>query len=307
MWKEWFYFTKGQRIGIITLISIIICVMIVDAILPSLFPKHPQETDLFNQQAKMFLDSLQVESKTNHYSNIGYAKSDDKALLHSKEYLPSPILFQFNPNTLDSIGFVKLGLKPYVASNIIKYRLMGGRFHKPNDFAKIWGVTEDKFTELLPYIQIPVEVVASQQTNEAYASIKKKDIILDLNSADTAQLQQIWGVGKGYAKRIVAYRKRLGGYVSVTQLHEIWGMTSETYAQIFPHFTVNTLLINKIRINKASVERLMYHPYLNFTKAKAIYDFRRNISHINNIEDLKNISELDPATLTKISPYLSFD
>lgn len=306
MWKEWFYFTKGQRIGIITLISIIICVMIVNAILPSLFPKHPQETDLFNQQAKTFFDSLQMESKTNHYSNIGYAKSDDKALLHRKERLPSPILFQFNPNTLDSTGFVKLGLKPHVASNIIKYRLKGGKFHKPNDFAKIWGVTDDKFKELLPYIQIPVEGLP-QLHNKTYANIKKKDIILDLNSADTTQLQQIWGIGNGYAKRIVAYRKRLGGYVSVTQLHEIWGMTSETYAQISPHFTVNALFINKIRINQASVERLMYHPYLNFTKAKAIYDFRRNKSHINNIEDLKTIAELDAATLTKISPYLSFD
>jgi DNA uptake protein ComE-like DNA-binding protein len=306
MWKEWFYFTKGQRIGIIVLLLIIFCLIVADIILPYLFTSSKQSSDLFDQQAKAFLDSLQTLPAKHFPPNSSYQSTwDQYSHTYNKQPLPTPVLSRFNPNELDSAGFVKLGLKPYIASNILKYRTKGGKFHKPEDFAKIWGITPDKFKALLPFIDIPTEVTLVN-TNSFMPKIVKKEIVLELNNTDTTQLQQIRGIGRGYAKRIVAYRNRLGGFCDISQLHEVWGMTPELYAQIAPHFTINVQAITKISVNRASVERLMSHPYLNFTKAKAIYDLRRNKGKLTTIDQLKTLAEFDPSTLAKIAPYISF-
>lgn len=307
MWKEWFYFTKGQRAGILVLLTLILCLVLADIALPYFFPASKQQADLFDQQANAFLDSLQTLPSNRFTANTPYTTTWNKnPRTYEKQPLPKPVLFLFNPNELDSAGFVRLGLKPYMASNILKYRAKGGTFRKPEDFAKVWGVTPDKFKELLPYIHIPAETVAATPP-PAIPKVIKKDIVLELNGADTTQLQQIRGIGSGYAKRIVAYRKRLGGFCNVTQLRELWGMTPELYAQIAPHFTVNPQSITKITVNRASVERLMSHPYLNFTKAKAIYDLRRNKGKLTSSEQLKSLAEIDPSTFSKIEPYLSFE
>ncbi len=305
MWKEWFYFTKGQRIGIIVLLTLIFCLLVVDWALPYFLPDTKQSSDLFDHQAKAFLDSLQTLPTNRFDSYSSYQTTRNQyPKTYEKKVLPTPVLSRFNPNELDSAGFVKLGLKPYIASNILKYRVKGGKFRKTEDFAKVWGITPEKFNELLPYIAIPTEiaVVAPSQPTR----IVKKDVILELNSTDTTQLQQIRGIGSGYAKRIIAYRKRLGGFCNVAQLREVWGMTPEIYAQIAPHFTVNAQAITKIIVNRASVERLMSHPYLNFSKAKAIYELRRNKGKLTSSEQLKTVAEVDPTTLSKIEPYLSF-
>jgi len=306
MWKEWFYFTKGQRVGIMVLLSLIFCLLVVDWALPYLLPDTKQPSDLFDQQAKLFLDSLQTQPTNRMNSHSSFQTTwNQYPKTYEKQVLPTPVLSHFNPNELDSAGFVKLGLKPYMASNILKYRAKGGKFRKPNDFAKVWGVTPEKFNELLPYIDIPTEIAIA--TPNQPQRILKKDIILELNNADTTQLQQIKGIGSGYAKRIIAYRKRLGGFCNIVQLREVWGMNPELYAQIAPHFTVNAQTITKITVNKASVERLMSHPYLNFSKAKAIYELRRNKGKLTNINQLKTLAEMDPTTLSRIEPYLSFE
>jgi DNA uptake protein ComE-like DNA-binding protein len=306
MWKEWFYFTKGQRVGIIVLLSLIFCLLVVIWALPYFFPDAKQSSDLFEHQAKAFLDSLQTLPPNRFDAHSSYQTSwNQYPKTYEKQALPTPVLSRFNPNELDSAGFVKLGLKPYMASNILKYRAKGGKFRKPEDFAKVWGVTPEKFNELLPYINIPTEIAVT--TPSQPPRIVKKDVILELNSTDTTQLKQISGIGSGYAKRIIAYRKRLGGFCNVAQLREVWGMTPELYAQIAPHFTVNPQAITKITVNRASVERLMSHPYLNFSKAKAIYDLRRNKGKLTSSEQLKTVAEMDPSTLSKIEPYLSFE
>lgn len=306
-WKDWFYFTKGQRIGVIVLLVLISLTMLFHWSIRFFIPDNTLSSDLFEQQAKQFLDSLQTlpdafELHRQPYSSVWTHEP------HSKSYpaLPAAVLFQFNPNELDSAGFVKLGLKPYIASNILKYRAKGGKFRKPDDFSKVWGVTPEKLNELLPYIVIPTDAI--EPTASALPSrIAKKDVVLEINSTDTLQLQQISGIGSGYAKRIVAYRNRLGGYVNVAQLAEIWGMTPALFAQISPHFTVNPQLISKIPINRASVERLMSHPYLNFSKAKAIYELRRSKGKLTSIDQLKTLAEMDPSTISKVEPYLSFE
>ena len=132
-------------------------------------------------------------------------------------------------------------------------------------------------------------------------------MLVDLNSADTTLLMQIAGIGRGYAKGIIRFRQQTGGFVSIDQLGEVYGMRQENLERIRPFCKVNTDLVKKIKVNMASVERLKGHPYLNFYQSRAIYELRRKKGKLKNISDLKVLPEFTPESLSKIEPYLNFE
>jgi len=131
--------------------------------------------------------------------------------------------------------------------------------------------------------------------------------MVELNSADTTQLMQVYGIGRGYAKGIVRFRQKTGGFVSVDQLSEVYGMRQENLERIRPFCKVNTDLVKKLNVNSASIERLKGHPYLNFYQSRAIYELRRKKGKLKNINDLKVLSEFSSESLSKIEPYLNFE
>jgi len=308
MWKEFFYFNKGQRIGIIVLILLIVIVQIFTVVLPLFFTSEPNYNQTFIAEVNDFKKSLfsrdsllklqrqkEYESKYKNFSQ----QFDNK-------YNNSYQLFNFDPNSLDSASFVRLGLKSYTASNILKYRSKGGKFRTALDFSKVYGILPQKFKELEPYI-----VIKTLEVSKSDSAIQKKlikpQIIVELNSADTTMLMQIKGIGRGYAKGIVNYRRVLGGFVAVEQLKEIYGMRAENYQRIAPFVKVNSELIQKIKVNICSVERLNSHPYINFYQAKAVYELRRNKGKLKNINELRTVSEIQEEDIKKIQPYLSFE
>jgi DNA uptake protein ComE-like DNA-binding protein len=311
MWKDFFYFSKGQRTGIITLVSLIFATLIGNFVIKYFFPVTEKDGSAFLIEVSAFKKSL-VSRDSLRRADWKRQYAERQRLFESKyenNYKPFEkkkecyTLFSFDPNTIDSASFVKLGLKPFIASNILKYRRKGGKFNTPSDFAKVFGVPPEKFKELEPYIAIS-EV---KSVKNDVAPVKRTDIIVELNSADTTLLMQVKGIGRGYAKGIVRFRQLTGGFVSVDQLSEIYGMRPENLEKIRPFCSVNVALVQKIKINIATVERLKVHPYLNFYKAKAIYELRRSKGKLRDINDLKELAELSAEDLLKIKPYLSFD
>ena len=310
MWKDWFYFSRGQRVGIIVLITLILVAVALNFALPLFFTSDDNTDNDFLNEAKVFqsnlqsLDSIrQIERQRQYeerYANQ-YPRYERKTDKKDENYT----LFTFDPNKADSITFSKLGLKPYTISSIVNYRKKGGVFRTGADFAKIYSITSEKFAELEPYIAIEI----AENTTQNNVIIQKDSVVIfvELNSADTTELMQVRGIGRGYARGIVRFRNETGGFVSVEQLQEIYGMRPENYERIHPFCTVDTNLVQKIRINTASVERLNRHPYLNFQQSKAIYDLRRKKGQIKTIDELKNLKDLPPETLLKIQPYLSFE
>ena len=269
MWKNVFYFSKGQRIGIIVLIVLIIIVLIANFALPLLFSREEMPKNAFLSEVEAFKKTLvwrdsvrqamwqqKYADRYKQYQNYQNPTSAKRELTYS--------LFTFDPNTVDSVGFTRLGLKSYMASNILKYRNKGGKYRTSADFSKVYGITPDKFKELEPYIAIKELSKPKVDTILAPKKAFKQDITVDLNSPDTTLLMQVKGIGRGYAKGIVRFRKETGGFVSVDQLHEIYGMRPENFDKIRPFCTVNTALIQRIKVNIASVERLNAHLYINF-------------------------------------------
>ena len=309
MWKDFFYFSRGQRIGIIVLIVLIVLALIANYTLKYFFPVTEKDGNAFLTEVEAFKkslvsrDSILKEQRQRQYE------------ARYKKYTPFPpypkkipyTLFTFDPNLADSATFVRLGLKPFMASNILKYRDKGGWFKTTADFGKVYGLAPEKYKELEPYIIIHEKKMTRKDSLYLKQKELKRDLVVDLNSADTTLLMQVIGIGRGYANRIVRYRQQTGGFVSVDQLSEIYGMRPENLEKIRPFCKVNTELIHKIKVNVAGVERLKSHPYLNFYQSRAIYELRRRKGKLKNINELKVLPEFNAVSLEKIGPYLSFE
>lgn len=312
MWKNFFYFSKGQRIGIIVLLVLILLTVIAIGLVSNYQPAEHRTAGTYLQEARQFeaslksRDSLRLEAWKSHYQQY-----DKDSNYSHKSYVKKTneyTLFEFDPNTIDSAGFIRLGLKSFVASNILKFRARGGRFETSDRFSKVYGLLPAKYKELEPYIRIVAKPLAkSDSTLVRQQSKKQENFHVELNSADTTELMQVKGIGRGYAKSIVRFRQQTGGFVSVGQLRELYGMTDANFAKISVSCTVNQSLVRKIKVNTATVERLDAHSYLNFYESKAIYEYRRKKGKILSIAELKNIAEIRPETIEKISPYLSFE
>lgn len=128
----------------------------------------------------------------------------------------------------------------------------------------------------------------------------------DLNKADSIDLVQLRGIGPSYARRIIRYREKLGGYANIEQLQEVYGMTEETYRAITPFLSVSSKPYRPLNPNTATLQQLRDHPYLNYYQARAIIDWRTKGHIYTTMDDLHVLSLLDDSTIAKISPYLVF-
>ncbi len=222
--------------------------------------------------------------------------------------------FAFDPNTADSTQLLRLGLRPFIVRNIYKYRAKGGRFRKPGDFARMYGLGKEEYKSLEPYIKISSDYQpASSLISETEKSSTPKDSLrypvklsvgehIALNTADTTMLKRVPGIGSGYARAIVNYRNRLGGYVDVNQLLDIKGIPPEALQYI----VLGNSDVKKLDVNHLSLNQLKQHPYLNFYQARALVESRRLHGPLRSAADLRLISDFTEADIKRLIPYLQF-
>ena len=307
MWKDFFYFTKTERQGIIVLVVLILGVFSIPQLF-SLF-NHPQKVDAaeqekFEKELNEFISSLE-EIKPHRKPNDSSFRSSSKREIR---------LTAFDPNTADSMTFLSLGLPSWMAKNILHYRSKQGRFHHPEDFRKIYGLTEEQYQTLLPYIQIAkssepreprdtVQLLTAQNIQRDTIFKYQPGTIISLNSADTTELKKIPGIGSAIARKIVNYRKRLGAFCRIEQLKEIQ-LKAE---KLRPWFSIDAGQIHRINLNKASLERMTYHPYINFYQAKVIVEYRKKKGSIKSLKQLSLYEEFTPADFERLEPYVCCD
>ena len=222
--------------------------------------------------------------------------------------------FAFDPNTADSTQLLRLGLQPWQVRNIYKYRAAGGVYRKKEDFARLYGLTVRQYRELEPYITIsadyqPAATLFSEEAGEGhqrdtlrYPVKLTEGQTVDLAVADTTALKQVPGIGSYYARRIVDYRQRLGGYVSLAQLDEIEGFPQESKQ----YLTLQTADVRRLNINSATQNELKSHPYINFYQARAITDYRRQYGTISDLQDLRLLPDFPPEAIDRLRPYVEY-
>jgi competence ComEA-like helix-hairpin-helix protein len=160
--------------------------------------------------------------------------------------------------------------------------------------------------------------VSQNEINKAIAGLNRSEppkpatskatpgVIIELNTADSAKLTGLNGIGPSFARRIISYRNRLGGFVKKEQLLEVFGLDSEKYTGLQAQVSVDASKIKKIPVNTVGFDGLSHFPYLTYKQMNAIIRFREQHGEYESTDDLKNIVIMDDATLQKIKPYLTF-
>lgn len=221
----------------------------------------------------------------------------------------------FDPNTADSTQLLSLGLQPYQVRNIYHYRAKGGVYRRPSDFARLYGLTAKQYRELEPYIRISADYLPASEVYAVHDERPKasSDSLrypvklrnserIALNLADTTLLRRVPGIGAYYARRIVAYRQRLGGYAHARQLLEIDDFPEEA----LPFFTVDAGDIQRLDINRLSLSQLKRHPYINYLQARAICDYRRLKGPLASLDQLRLLSAFTADDIERLRPYVRF-
>ena len=302
VWLDnYFGFTKREYNGLLVLMAILLLV----SILPYGYELFDKSIATISTTEETALNKLVIvnQQQKNNYTKI-------RTQIEDNEAASAASLFKFDPNQIDQEQWQKLGLSAKQAQAIINYRNKGGKFYKPADLQKMYTITPQKYQELLPYITIENAEFANKFEKKAFPEktpyVKKEFAIIEINSADTLQLDEIKGIGAAFAKRITKYRERLGGFYKKEQLMEVYGLDSAKFGEIKDQVKINPVHIKKIDINTATLKEIKNHPYLKYKEINAIIQYRKQHGKYNSIEDLKKVIILSPQTIQNLAPYLSF-
>ena len=321
MIREFFYLQKSDRKVILTLLLVIVVALTV-----IFFAGGESDGE----------DSKDVESRE-HVYHSGKNKANGPLDTPKKAEL-----FPFDPNTADSTQLLRLGLQSWQVRNIYKYRAAGGVYRQKTDFARLYGLTVKQYRELEPYIRIsddylPASTLLKQERRTSQVSFsqnrgnwtrnqrdRSRDSVrqnhgpvpsiplnspklrpgetIVLNTADTTALKTIPGIGPYYARKIVQYGQRLGGYVNVDQLDEIEDFPSEVKSFL----VVCDAHPQKLNLNKLSLNELKRHPYINYFMARAITDYRRLHGPLHSLNDLRLSRDFPQEVIARLEPYVEF-
>ena len=227
-----------------------------------------------------------------------------------------PELFQFDPNTIGPDSLCLLGFSEKQALSILKYREKGGRFRKKEDFARMYVVSEAKYAELEPYIVVRKEVelenpakpdAAGQKTmSEQHGTAgKQPQLLIDINAADSAAFTRLYGIGGYYARKIIAYRERLGNFYSTVQLMEVPGIDSARFEGFARNITADPADIKRFSLDTVSKTFLIRHPYIGAYAARGILLMREKFGvGACTLENLVKEKILAPAMAEKLWFYV---
>lgn len=201
--------------------------------------------------------------------------------------------------------------KGKTANTIQNYISKGGHFSKPGDIGKIWGLHEDEVNRLLPYVRI------LQKNNDKYVPAESKEYakqperpnyvktVIDINGADTSSLIALPGIGSKLANRIIAFRDKLGGFYKVEQVAETYALPDSAFQKIKDQLAINNSTVKQLNINTATLEELKAHPYIRYTIANAIIQYRNQHGNFASVSDLKNIMIITGEMYSKIEHYVT--
>ena len=215
-----------------------------------------------------------------------------------------PLNFSLNINEADLQSLDILSVPDFLARRWVKYLENGGSFKKVGDVKKLYGMTETLFDNISKYLYV-------KKAEEKYSKpfLKENRVFrcktIDINEADSAQWEALYGIGPYLAKRIITFRESLCGFVSVEQVKETYGLRDSVFQSIKTCLTIEKILKPCISINYTNQEGLSKHPYVRYKLARAICLYRENNGLFQHIEDLKKLPNVNDSIYIKLLPYIT--
>jgi competence protein ComEA len=333
MWemiRGYLTFTRKERIGVLFLL-IVISVLFVFPYLfrPAIGKPDKPATEKMKEGIRKF-ESMEADSPTDEarhkrYTDHDYSGSGEKETDNNSKAMTS--LFYFDPNNLNAAGWQKLGLSGRLTHTILNYIGKGGHFEKPEDLRRLYGLHRSDYERLLPFVIIsksgrksdlanqirvktpsaPQHYLKTDSSFSTYGSIlfpKKKYSFTDINQADSERWAQLPGIGVKLASRIVHYRESLGGFYTVAQVGETFGLPDSSFQKIKPYLQLGIFNLKRIDLNTAGKEILQIHPYIRWQIANGIIAYRIQHGGFRSVEELMQLAQIDSGKFLRLRPYL---
>ncbi len=221
--------------------------------------------------------------------------------------IQKPRIYPFNPDYISDYRAYVLGIDAAALKRIRAFRSRGGRFKSKRHFKEISGISDSLYEKLKPYIKITYRNFETNKPSAPnYASSKPPIRKKDINTATAEDLKKVYGIGEVLSKRIVRYRKKIGGFTIKEQLKDIYALSPEAYEALWQHFEIKNPAPVKftINLNKADMQELQKNPYIDFDLAEKIVEHRSLKGKFKSLEDLKQIEGFPRDKYERIVLYL---
>jgi DNA uptake protein ComE-like DNA-binding protein len=288
--KSFFQFSREQRTGIFLLFAIIIALQVLY---------------FFVDFSSFSKASTEKEKWLSLQSQIDALKQD------KLDYVPKS--YPFNPNFITDYKGYKLGMSVAEIDRLLAFRKQNKYVNSAQEFQTVTKVSDSLLAAISPYFKFPdwvnnkKEFVGYKKYDNAAFAKKEKAVIIDINQATQEDLIKIYGIGEAISLRILKFKESLGGFVSMEQMNDVWGLSPEVIENLNTHFKVSAApTVKKIDINNASIKELSLFPYFKYPISKNIVTFRSMNGDIKNIEDLTKINGLSIEKAKIIALYLDF-
>lgn len=303
-WKQiitdYFSFSVRERWAVLILLALISLLFVLPDYLPE--PKdRPEVADSLVLTAIRRWDSLdQPKVAGRKYPPMTFGSSAG----NSKR-------FAFDPNQISLEQWLQLGLSEKTAQTILHYRSKGGRFRRPEDLARIYGMPAPLAAELIPWVRIAPglqeRAISPRHRDTAGSVVARPEAArsrqLSINAADSVAWLGLRGIGEKLAGRIVNFRNKLGGFHSLEQVGEVYGLKDSVFQQIKTNLVLDPIPVRQLSINSASLEELAAHPYIRYNIARAIVVYRQEHGAFRSVEELSVIHLIGAEQLEKLRPY----
>jgi len=242
-WKDYFTFSKKERVAVVILLIIIF-----SAVILPFFIRGDKLKPVVDKQLKQQIAQLKSGNKED--TNIDKDEIETASFetpVNDDVKTKSIVLFDFDPNTINEEGWKKLGVPGKTIQTILHYRNKGGRFKQPEDIRKIYGLKKEKADELIPYIKIQTKIIADnkptdvpqQKTETVKIESRKKIEDIYINIATVEQWKALPMIGDVLINRIVKFRNKIGGFKSIEQVKQTYGLSDSAFEIIKPYLRMN--------------------------------------------------------------------
>lgn len=288
--QSFFKFTSAQRIGIVLLFTFIV-------VLQSLY----------------FFLNFQSEPNDTPEKEKWMALQSSMDILKKEKQDYVPIIYPFNPNFITDFKGYKLGMSVPEIDRLLAFRKENKYVNSAKEFQAVTKVSDSLLNVISPYFKFPdwvknkKEFVAYKKYDNTAFAKKEKITITDINQATQEELIKVNGIGEALSLRIIKFKESVGGFVSMEQMKDVWGLSPEVIDNLNAHFKILTLpKVKKIDINNASIKELSQFPYFNYQLARQIVTFRSMNGDFKNSDDLTKIKGLSIDKANIIALYLVF-
>ncbi|MEO6329183.1 MAG: helix-hairpin-helix domain-containing protein [Ginsengibacter sp.] len=318
--NDYLSYTFKERLGIFTILGLTMLCITVPFLYPYLIDRKQYDPAKFNSEiAQLQLtqpDSLKNKKYFSKNSDPDSYRDDfgDYASPSEKKYYPKSAfeVFYFDPNTTTPAEWKRLGIRDKTIETIQKYLSRGGYFYKADDIKKVWGLHAEDINRLLPYVHIAQKKDGfAKDEHSNFGEAKQTSLArkvfqsLDINLADTTAFIALPGIGSKLAQRIINFRNKLGGFYSIDQVAETFGLPDSTFQKIKTSLILSESSIKKININTASPDDLKAHPYIRYNLSNAVIQYRNQHGGFSSVTDIKKIMLVTDDVYKKVEPYLT--